>query len=52
MILKEHGPQLTLTGDYAYSARWWYVHYPYNLGEDPNQDVNPNGVDVWSEKPA
>ena len=20
MILKEHGPQLTLTGDYAYSA--------------------------------
>ncbi|HVP04224.1 MAG TPA: ABC transporter substrate-binding protein [Dehalococcoidia bacterium] len=52
MILKEHGPQLTLTGDYAYSARWWYVHYPYNLGEDPNQDVNPNGVDIWSEKPA
>jgi ABC-type transport system substrate-binding protein len=50
MILKEHGPQLTMTGDYAYAARWYYVHYPYNLGEDPGKDVNPNGVDVWTEK--
>lgn len=52
MILKEHGPQLTLTGDYAYSARWWYVHFPFNLGEDPSQTVNPNGCDTWREPAA
>lgn len=52
MILKEHGPQLTLTGDYAYSARWWYVHFPFNLGEDPTKTTNPPGCDIWSEKPA
>jgi ABC-type transport system substrate-binding protein len=52
MILKEHGPQLTLTGDYAYSARWWYVHFPFELGQDPSADVHPNGVDIWREPAA
>jgi ABC-type transport system substrate-binding protein len=50
MILKERGPQLTMTGDYAYSARWWYVHFPYNIDQDVPEDVNPNGVDFWTER--
>ncbi len=50
MILKEHGPQLTLTGGYFYSARWWYVHYPYEIGQDPPKDVGPEGTDIWTEE--
>jgi ABC-type transport system substrate-binding protein len=50
MILKEHGPQLTLTGGQQYSARWSYVHFPFELGQDPSATVNPNGVDTWTEK--
>ncbi|MEO6197613.1 MAG: ABC transporter substrate-binding protein [Dehalococcoidia bacterium] len=50
MILKEHGPQLTLTGGYQYSARWSYVHFPFEIGQDPPKDVNPIGCDVWTEK--
>lgn len=50
MILKERGPQLTLTGDYAYSARWHYVHFPFNLGEDPSETTNPNGCDIWRQQ--
>ncbi len=52
LILNEHGPQLTITGDYAYSARWHYVHFPFNLGEDPSETVNPNGCDTWREQTA
>lgn len=51
-ILPEHGPQLTLTGGYIYSARWWYVHFPYEIGHDPPKDVGPDGADIWSEKGA
>jgi ABC-type transport system substrate-binding protein len=50
MILKEHGPQLTITGDYAYSARWYYVHFPFEIGQDPPDTVNPNGCDTWREQ--
>jgi peptide/nickel transport system substrate-binding protein len=50
MILKEHGPQLTMTGDYAYSARWYYVHTPFNLGDDLPPDINPIGCDIWREQ--
>ncbi len=50
MILKAHGPQLTLTGGQQYSARWSYVHFPFELGQDPGADVNPNGSDTWTEK--
>lgn len=52
MILKEHGPQLTLTGGYFYSARWWYVHYPWEIGQDPPKDVGPEGTDIWTEENA
>lgn len=50
LILKEHGPQLTLTGGNAYAVRWSYVHFPFEINEDPDQDVNPFGVDIWTEK--
>jgi peptide/nickel transport system substrate-binding protein len=50
MILKEHGPQITLTGGYQYSARWSYVHFPFEIGQDPSDAVNPNGCDIWTEK--
>ncbi len=50
LILEEHGPQLTLVGGYQYSAHWNYVHYPYELGEDPSG--NPFGVDTWTEEEA
>lgn len=52
MILPEHGPQLTLTGGYFYSARWWYVHYPYEIGQDPPKEVGPYGTDIWTEEKA
>jgi ABC-type transport system substrate-binding protein len=50
MIMKEHGPQLTLTGGIQYSARWSYVHLPYEIGQDPPETVNPWGADNWTEK--
>jgi len=50
MILNEHGPQLTLTGDYSYTASWYYVHSPFRIDKDPATDSNPNGVDLWTEK--
>ena len=49
MILQEHGPQLTLTGSYAYSARWNYVHFPFELGDDPPETAGPNGTEIWTE---
>jgi peptide/nickel transport system substrate-binding protein len=50
MILKEHAPQITLTGGFAYSAHWSYVHFPYELGQDPPKETGPNGVDIWTDK--
>lgn len=50
MILKEHAPQLTLTGGFAYSAHWSYVHFPYELGQDPPKESGPSGVDIWTDK--
>ena len=50
MILKEHGPQITLTGGQQYSARWAYVHTPFEIGKDPPKDVGPFGVDIWTEE--
>lgn len=50
LILTEHGPQLTTTSGFAYSAHWNYVHLPFELGQDPTQETNPNGVDIWTEK--
>ncbi|HSP56610.1 MAG TPA: ABC transporter substrate-binding protein, partial [Dehalococcoidia bacterium] len=50
MILKEHGPQITLTGGQQYQARWNYVHDPFEIGKDPPKDVGPFGVDIWTEE--
>ncbi|MDO8614494.1 MAG: ABC transporter substrate-binding protein [Dehalococcoidia bacterium] len=50
MILEEHGPQITLAGGFAHSAHWNYVHFPYELGEEPPEDAGPFGTDIWTEK--
>ncbi|MEO8457729.1 MAG: ABC transporter substrate-binding protein [Chloroflexota bacterium] len=50
LIIKEHAPQLTITGGNAYSAHWNYVHLPYELGQDPGTKINPYGCDEWTEK--
>jgi peptide/nickel transport system substrate-binding protein len=50
LILEEHGPQLTLSGGFAYSAHWNYVHYPYELGEDPPEDLATFGAEIWTER--
>jgi peptide/nickel transport system substrate-binding protein len=56
LILKEHGPQITLPGGNFYGARWSYVHNPYqfflDLGEgqlSPDQ-AGPPGSDTWTEE--
>lgn len=51
MILKEHGPQLTLTGGYAYTAHWNYVHLGDQEGDiPPDQEPGPLGADWWVDK--
>jgi peptide/nickel transport system substrate-binding protein len=52
LIIKEHGPQLTLTGGYAYTAHWNYVHPPFELDETPTPGMtfDPNGASTWTEK--
>ncbi|MCI0814131.1 MAG: ABC transporter substrate-binding protein, partial [Chloroflexi bacterium] len=50
LILSEHGPQLTTTGGYGYSARRGYVHFPFSIADDTPLDSNPFGVDIWTEQ--
>jgi len=50
MILKEHGPQITLTSGQQYQARWSYVHDPFQIGQDPPEGIGPAGVDIWTEE--
>jgi ABC-type transport system substrate-binding protein len=50
LIIKEHGPQITTTGGYQYTAHWNYVHLPYEIDQDPTQTSAPFGVDTWTEK--
>ncbi len=56
MILKEHGPQITLPGGNFYGARWSYVHHPYQFfldlgeGDIPPEQIGPPGSDSWTEK--
>jgi ABC-type transport system substrate-binding protein len=50
MILEEHGPQLTLTGGMAYTARHSYVHFPFEIDQGPSQETGPFGTDVWTEE--
>jgi ABC-type transport system substrate-binding protein len=58
MILKEHGPQITLPGGNFYGARWKYVHHPYQFfldlgeGDIPPDKIGPAGADGWTEKAA
>jgi peptide/nickel transport system substrate-binding protein len=56
MILKEHGPQITMPGGNFYGARWNYVHHSYqyflDLGEGdiPPDEIGPAGSDSWTEE--
>jgi ABC-type transport system substrate-binding protein len=50
LMIKEHGPQITMPGGNFYQARWSYVHVPYLFGEDPTLESGPDGVDIWTEK--
>jgi len=49
LILGEHGPQLTTTGGFQYSARKAVVHPGFSIDEDTPLDSNPVGVDIWTE---
>ncbi len=55
LILDEHGPQLTTTGGFGYTANQAYVHFPFarfgfSFGDNTPLDANPFGVDVWTEQ--
>jgi ABC-type transport system substrate-binding protein len=49
LILEEHGPQLTTTAGFAYSANQAYVHFPYTIEDDTPLDANPWGTEIWTE---
>ena len=49
LILNEHGPQVTLTGGYAFNARWAYVHFPYEPGEGVPVSAKPYGTEIWRD---
>ncbi len=50
LILGEHGPQLTTTGGFQYSARKGIVHFPFAIDEDTPLDSDPFGVNIWTEQ--
>ena len=58
MILKEHGPQITMPGGNFYAARWNYVYFPFELGVDPgegalkDEEIGPEGADIYSTEEA
>jgi peptide/nickel transport system substrate-binding protein len=54
MILKEHGPQITMPGGNFYAARHNYVYFPYEFGVDPGEgvlkddQVGPESADIYT----
>ena len=58
MILKEHGPQITMPGGNFYAARWNYVHVPYEFGVDPgegalsDEEIAPESADLYTTEEA
>ena len=51
LILKEHGPQITLPGGNFYGAYWVYVHNPYQFFLDLGENqTGPPGSDTWTEE--
>jgi peptide/nickel transport system substrate-binding protein len=49
-MIREHSPQITLTSGYQYTARWADVHFPFEFGQEPPDDVLPFGADIWREE--
>ena len=50
LILPEHGPQLTITGGFAYNARWKHVSLgttPGQFGLEVGVGSGPIGSDIW-----
>jgi peptide/nickel transport system substrate-binding protein len=58
MMLKEHGPQITMPSGNFYSARWNYVYFPFELGVDPGEGavsidkIGPEGSDIYTVEEA
>ena len=51
LILKEHGPQITLPGGNFYGAYWVYVNNPYQFFLDLGENqTGPPGSDTWTEQ--
>ena len=54
MILKEHGPQITMPGGNFYAARHNYVYFPYEFGVDPGEgalkdnEIGPEAADIYT----
>jgi len=49
LMIKEHGPQITLPSGYEYHAHSSRVHYPYEIGEAPSPGTGPWGADMWTD---
>ncbi len=51
LILPEHGPQLTITGGYGYSAHWKHVNLGATatggFGFEVGAESGPFGSDIW-----
>jgi peptide/nickel transport system substrate-binding protein len=54
IMLKEHGPQITMPSGNFYAARWNYVYYPFEFGVDPgegaltDEDIGPEAADIYT----
>ncbi len=58
IMLKEHGPQITMPSGNFYAARWNYVYFPFEFGEDPgegqlkDEDIAPDPADIYTTEGA
>jgi ABC-type transport system substrate-binding protein len=50
MMMREHGPLVTLPSGFQYTARWSYVHFPFEIGQPPPENVLPFGADIWTQQ--
>ena len=49
LMIKEHGPQITLPSGYEYDVHASRVHYPYEIGVAPPSGTGPWGADIWTD---
>ena len=36
-------------GGFQYTARWSYVHFPFEIGQAPAKNALPFGADIWTQ---